>query len=215
MKGRESFNHNQPAPDKADGPAAATGTRDWSVRKVPAPECRQLAAAGRAEAGAGRRAGPLGAGPPRAPPVGHAGLRRARGLPLARRPRHLFGRAGRRFRSLSRPATGSRAPGPEALGRLRPPYLTSAAALSRPSQRRGGERPPTLDLRCPGPPQHRQGLLARAARGRPDHPPAAAAEAGPARVPAARSRSSLRPSPPRGLATARLQRSRHPRVSES
>lgn len=215
MKGRESSNHHQPAPDKADDPTAA-GTRDWSGRKVPAPECRQLAAAGRAEAGAGRRAGPLGAGPPRAPPAGHAGLRRARGRPLARRPRHLFGCAGLRSRTLSRPAAGSRAPGPAALGRLRPPYLTSAAAPSRPSQRRGGERPPpTRDLRCPGPPQHGKGPLAWAARGRPDHPPAAAAEAGPARAPAARSRRSLRPSPPRGLASARLQHNRHPGVLQS
>lgn len=180
-----------------------------------APECRQLTAAGRAEAGAGRRAGPLGAGPPRAPPAGHAGLRRTRGPPLARRPRHLFGCAGRRSRTLSRPAAGSRAPGPAALGRLRPPYLTSAASPSRPCQRREGERLPTRDLRCPGRPQHGQEPLARAARGRPDHSPAAAAEAGPARAPAARSRRSLRPSPPRGLATARLQHSRHPGVLQS
>lgn len=176
-----------------------------------APECRQLAAAGRAEAGAGRRAGPLGAGPSQAPPVGHAGLRRARGRPLARRPRHLFGCAGRRSRTLKRPAAGSRAREPAAFRHRRPPYLTSAAASSRPTQRRGGERPPNPRPSLPWPAAARAGAASQGSPRPPrSAPAAAAAEAGPARASAARSRRSLRPSPPRGLATARLQRSHHP-----
>lgn len=152
---------------------------------MPAPECTQLAGAGRAEA----RGGAAGRTARRWPAPGASGRTRraAESARVAARPppetpvwprRRGRGRGpGRRSRTLSRPAAGSRAPGPAALGRLRPPSLTSAPAPSRPSRRRGGGRPPTRDLRCPGPPQHGQGPLAWAARGRPDHLPAAAAAA--------------------------------------
>lgn len=76
-----------------------TVQRRRALGTVAAGRCRHLSAhswraPGARRPGAGRRAGPLGAGPPRAPRAGHAGPRRARGWPLARRPRHLFGRAG-------------------------------------------------------------------------------------------------------------------------
>lgn len=183
---------------------------------MPAPECRLRAVAGRAEAGAGRRAGPLGAGPPRAPPAGHAGLGRARGRPLARRPRHLFGRAGRAFRSLSRPAAGSRAPGPAALGRLRPPYLTSAGGSLSPLPEAGRPTTPNPRPSLPWPATARAGA---ASQGRP-RPPRSSPGGGGRGGPGARSRRSLPPlAPPLPAARpgprARLQRSRHPGVSES
>lgn len=86
---RKTSNRDEAAPDKADRPTGRLAGDRLALGTRAAGRCSHLsaglAAAGRAEAGAGRRAGPLGAGPPRAPPAGPAGRRRAQGRPLAHR----------------------------------------------------------------------------------------------------------------------------------
>lgn len=152
-----------------------------------APECR---AGGRwARGGRGGAAGRTARRWP-APSTSRRTRRAEESARAAARPppRHLFGRAPV---PLSRPAAGSRAPGPAALGRLRPPYLTSAAAPSRPSRRRGGGR---RDPR-PSLPRPAAARARAASQGRP-RPPRSSPGGGGRGGPGARSRRSLPPFAP-------------------
>lgn len=214
---RETSNPDEAATDKAERPAGGrqAGTRDPSGREVLAPECR---AGGRwARGGRGGAAGRTARRWP-APSTSRRtrraeeSARAAARTPARPPPRHLFGRAPV---PLSRPAAGSRAPGPAALGRLRPPYLTSAAARSRPSRRRGGGR---RDPR-PSLPRPAAARARAASQGRPRPPRSSPRGGGGGRGgPGARSRRSLPPFapplPPRGLTAARPRRSHHPGVCE-